>query len=366
MEKETVLVGMSGGVDSTVAALLLKEQGYNVIGAIMSIWSEEKQRELAPLNEADSCKESCYKPNKKEDIKAAKQIAQSLNIPFFEVDCTDAFDEIVLNNFKQEYLQGRTPNPCVICNNDIKFDIFPKRARLQGINFNKFATGHYVQVEFDKTTKRYIIKKGKNLKKDQSYFLYKLSQKQLSNILTPLGGYEKEEIRELAKKAGLNVADKKDSQDFFNGDYNKLLEVTSNKGNIVNSKGEILGQHEGIWNFTIGQRKGIGIAHTAPLYVIELKEKTNEVIVGEVDETFQKRLKAVDLNWVSVEGISKETKVEAKFRSSQSPKEVIIKPEAGEIWVDFIEPQKALTKGQSIVFYDGDILLGGGIIDEVK
>lgn len=361
-----VLVGMSGGVDSSVAALLLKEQGHEVVGAIMSIWSEEKHKRLAPSVKMNSCKDACYGPNEKEDIEEARKIADKIGIPFHVFDCSKEYEQIVLDNFKEEYLSGRTPNPCIRCNSLIKFDVLPFIAKQSGLEFDKFATGHYARVEFNEENQRYMLKKGINPKKDQSYFLYKLRQNQLSNIIMPLGGYEKTEIREIAKNNGLKVYDKPDSQDFYSGDYNELLEVTPKPGNIVDKSGKILGTHEGIWNYTIGQRKGLGIAHTSPLYVIELDKDKNEVIVGEADETFKSSLVAVDLNWVSIEKLDGEMNVTAKVRSAQTPVEVVIKPVNDTVEVNFIYPQKSLTKGQSIVFYQDDVLLGGGIIDDVE
>lgn len=360
-----ILVGMSGGVDSSVAALLLKEQGHEVIGAIMSIWSDKMHERLAPSVNTNSCKDACYGPNEKEDIEEARKIAKQIGIPFHVFDCSKEYEQIVLDNFKNEYLSGRTPNPCIRCNSLIKFDVLPFLAKKSGLEFDKFSTGHYARVE--KGEDRYILKKGINPKKDQSYFLYKLRQDQLANILMPLGGYEKAEIREIAKNNDLKVYDKPDSQDFYSGDYNELLEVKPKPGNIVDKSGKILGTHQGIWNYTIGQRKGIGIAHTSPLYVIELKKATNEVVVGEVDETFKKSLTAVDLNWVSIAKLDKEIKATAKIRSSQAPTEVTVKPQDDEtVFVEFEDPQQSLTKGQSIVFYQDDVLLGGGIIDDVE
>lgn len=361
-----VLVGMSGGVDSSVTALLLKEQGHEVIGATMKIWSDEKHKRLAPSVNPNSCKDACYGPNEKEDIEEAKKIAEKIGIPFFVFDCSKEYEKIVLDNFKEEYLSGRTPNPCIRCNSLIKFDVLPFLAKKAGLEFDKFATGHYARVDFDEKSQRYVLKRGINPKKDQSYFLYKLRQEQLENIMMPLGGYEKEQIRAIAKENDLKVHDKPDSQDFYSGDYNELLEVEPKPGNIVDKNGRVLGAHEGIWNYTIGQRKGIGIAHTNPLYVVDLNKERNEVIVGEADETFNGSLFAVDLNWVSISGLSGEIKATAKVRSAQAPVDVIIKPDGENVLVIFNDMQKALTKGQSIVFYHGDVLLGGGIINEVN
>lgn len=360
-----VLVGMSGGVDSSVVALLLKEQGHEVIGAMMKIWSDERQKKLAPSAKTDGCKDSCYGPNKEENIEEAKKLAESIGVELHVFDCSKEYEKIVLDNFREEYLSGRTPNPCVRCNNLIKFDVLPLLAKQSGLEFDKFATGHYARVELDETSGRYILKKGANPKKDQSYFLYKLRQDQLAKIMMPLGDKKKTEIREIAKNHGLKVHDKPDSQDFYNGDYNELLEVSPKPGNIVDKSGKILGTHQGIWNYTIGQRKGLGIAHTSPLYVIDLNKETNEVIVGEADESFNKSLVAVDLNWVSIEKPEGELKVSAKVRSAQTPVDATIKPQGDIVLVEFDDMQKALTKGQSVVFYQDDTLLGGGIIDEV-
>ena len=349
---------MSGGVDSSVAALLLKEQGHEVIGATMFIWNENHK------NLKGGHKNACYGPDEKEDIEEAKRICAEIGIPFHVFDCVEQYEKIVLENFKDEYLSGRTPNPCIWCNSLIKFDVLPFIARQSGIEFDKFATGHYAKLETKNG--RYILKRASNAKKDQSYFLYRLKQKQLENILLPLGDYTKDEIREIAKRGGLKVFDKPDSQDFYSGDYNELLEIQDKEGNIVDKDGNVLGKHNGIWNYTIGQRKGIGIASTAPLYVIALNKETNEVIVGHEDETLKKGLIANKLSWLSVDKISETREVTAKIRSTQVPTEVTITPSADdEITVEFYDLQKSITPGQSIVFYDGDVVLGGGIIEKV-
>lgn len=354
-----ILVGMSGGVDSSVTALLLKEQGHEVIGATMSIWG--KGDKLITGN-----KNACYGPDEKEDIEEAKRICKEINIPFHVFDCVEQYEKIVLENFKEEYLSGRTPNPCIWCNSLIKFDVLPFLARKSGIVFDKFATGHYARLEYNKEQERYILKKGINPQKDQSYFIYRLKQEQLANILLPLGDYTKEQIRNIAKEKGLTVADKPDSQDFYSGNYNELLEISEKKGNIIDKGGNILGTHNGIWNFTIGQRKGIGVSASEPLYVIDLKKKTNEVVVGFADSTFKKSLIAKDLNWLSVDGLNSERKAKAKIRSAQTETEVIIKPINDQaVEVHFEDAQKSIAIGQSIVFYEDDTVLGGGIIEKV-
>src|SRR5574344_1658601 len=214
-----VLVGMSGGVDSSVTALVLKSQGHEVIGATMSIWSEEKRKRLDKgLKNVTSCKDACYGPNEKEDIEEARKIAEKIGIPYYVFDCSKEYEKIVLDNFKEEYLSGRTPNPCIRCNSMIKFDVLPFVAKRAGIEFDKFATGHYANVGYNKETGRYTLSKGINPHKDQSYFLYKLRQEQLEHIILPLGTHTKDEIRAKAKDFGLKVYDKPDSQDFYTGD----------------------------------------------------------------------------------------------------------------------------------------------------
>ena len=351
-----ILVGLSGGVDSSVAALNLKEQGNEVIGATMSIWGKDG------LAAAEGKHNACYGPDEKEDIEAAKQLAAQLGIPYHVVDCVTKYEDIVLENFKKEYLQGHTPNPCVWCNALIKFGVLPEIAKLNGVEFDKFATGHYARVEEGENGK-YLLKRGVAPHKDQSYFLYRLKQEQLKNIILPLGNYTKEQIREIAKNNNLQAADKPDSQDFYGGDYNELLGVEEKVGNIVDLNGKILGTHKGIWNYTIGQRKGIGVSASEPLYVLSLNKDTNEVVVGPADKTFKKSLIANDLNWIAIDGIKEPLKAQAKIRSTQQPTNVELRPHGDdEIEVIFEDMQKSIAIGQSAVFYDGDIVLGGGVI----
>lgn len=350
-----VLTGLSGGVDSAAAALILQQQGHEVIGATMSIWNKNRH-----VNTIVKSKNTCLGPDEKEDIEAAKAIAEKLNIPYFVFDCVEDYERIVLDNFKNEYICGNTPNPCIWCNSLIKFGALPEMARKNGVVFDKFATGHYARVE--EIAGKFVLKKGIYEKKDQSYFLYRLKQEQLKNIILPLGDYTKEQIRKIAKENGLPSAEKPESQDFYSGDYNELLEIEEKEGNIVNTEGKILGKHNGIWNYTTGQRKGIGISSTEPLYVIELRKETNEVVVGNIDKTFKKSLTAKDIVWTSTEPICEPKEVTIKIRSSQKPVKAVIYPSKDTVKVDFEDYQKSIAKGQSAVFYDGDIVLGGGII----
>ena len=359
-----VLVGMSGGVDSSVAALLLKEQGYEVVGAIMSLWGQggvfDVLKEKLDTQEQKTLTHcACLSPDKQKDIEQARAIANKLGIEFHAIDCSKEYEQIVINYFKNEYMQGRTPNPCVQCNRFVKFGIFQELAKKSGIKFDKFATGHYAKIE--EQDGKYILKKGVNPKKDQSYFLYGLTQEQLANTLMPLGNYTKEEIREIARKNGFEVAEKADSQDFYVGDYNDILNEKPKTGNIVDVNGKILGKHQGFWNYTIGQRKGLGIAAEAPLYVVELRKDTNEVVVAFKEESLNKGLIAKDINLK----ITTPIKCKVKIRSAQEPKEATIKPWGNKVAVEFKELQSPIAIGQSAVFYDDDTVLGGGIIESV-
>ena len=361
-----ILVGMSGGVDSSVTALILKQQGHEVIGATMAIWGDRGVKEGVnkTLEEKFHTKHgACFGPDEKEDIEGARKIAEEIGIPFYVFDCAKQYEEIVLDNFKKEYLSGNTPNPCIWCNSLIKFDVLPRLAKANGINFDKFATGHYAEVS-RREDGRYVLKRGLNPKKDQSYFLYRLKQEQLANIYLPLGDKTKEEIREIAKANGLTVAEKPDSQDFYYGDYNELLGVEDKEGNIVDLNGKILGKHKGIWNYTIGQRKGVGVSSTEPLYVLELRKDSNEVVIGPKDKTMKDTLRASNLNWI-IEPVSNTFTCQAKIRSTQQPTAVKVTLEGDSIIVKFDDMQKSIAKGQSVVLYDGDFVLGGGVIEEV-
>ena len=352
-----ILVGMSGGVDSSVAACLLKQQGHEVIGATMSIWDKNTQFSSNPHMD------SCFSPHEEQDIEAAKEICRKIGIPYYVIDCANRYKQMVLENFKSEYKAGRTPNPCVVCNSYIKFGALPQEAAAQGLQFDKFATGHYSQIIFNEETSRYQIVRGADQTKDQSYFLYRLNQEQLSHILMPLGAFTKTQVRKLAEEFGLPVFDKPDSQDFYSGDINDILQNQPQPGNFVTQDGKILGQHQGIWNYTVGQRRGMGIAAERPLYVLGFNKERNEVIVGFEEECERSSLTADNCCWSAIEKIDAPLECEAKIRSSQQPTDVKVKPlENNEIEVIFFNKQKAVAPGQSVVLYKNDVLLGGGII----
>ncbi len=353
-----ILVGMSGGVDSSTVACILKEQGHEVIGATMSIWDKAKHYNIK------AHKDACFSPHEEEDIKEARALCQKLDIPYYVIDCTKQYQKLVLNNFKSEYLAGRTPNPCVICNATIKFAALPVSAAAQGIVFDKFATGHYARLSYNETLRRYQLRRAVDEKKDQSYFLYRLQQEQLNKILLPLGNFTKNEVRDIARKYGLNVSDKPDSQDFYTGDINDILQTEPNPGNFVDTKGKILGQHRGIWNYTIGQRRGLGISADRPLYVIGLDKEKNEVVLGYEEEGYKENLIAEGLTWLSIPPLTEKKDVRLRLRSSQEPVAAEFMPQTADTAViRFFSPQKAVAAGQSAVLYDDEgYVLGGGFI----
>ena len=334
-----VLLGMSGGVDSSVSAILLKEKGYDVIGINMLLWGEDTS------NASD-----------------ASKVCKKLHIPFTFLDLRNDFKKFVIQDFIVGYRSGSTPNPCIECNKFMKFGLMYLRAK--ELKCDYIATGHYANIEFDE-------KYGANvLKKDQSYVLYDIKKELLNHIIFPLGKFEsKEEIRSLATKYGLEVANKPDSEDICfiqNGDYKEFLEeyakFKAKEGNIVDKKGNVLGKHNGLYKYTIGQRKGLGISNPVPLFVIGFNKLKNELIVGEEKELYNESLLASNINWL-VDNIENGMKVEAKIRYSAEPKKakLILLPR-NYARVVFEEPQRAITPGQSVVFYDGDTVLGGGRI----
>lgn len=358
MEKETVLIGLSGGVDSAAAAVLLKEQGYRVIGATMLIWDPS-----LPVPAGPYAKNACLSPEK-EDLSEIRAIAKRLDIAFFAIDCRERYRKVVLENFRQEYACGHTPNPCVICNSRIKFGVLPQEARRQGIAFDKFATGHYARVSFDGKSGKYQLKKGADPARDQSYFLHRLSQEQLAGILFPLGEMTKPQIRALARQAGLAVADKEDSQDFYCGDYNELLNFPNRPGDIVTQDGTPVARHNGIWGYTIGKRKGLGISgFKTPMYVVRIDAQKNQVVIGPKEALYSSSLQAEDVSWVSGLPPAPVFDCQIKIRNLHVPARArVTVREDGKLAAVFTEPQLSVTAGQSAVLYDGDNVLGGGVI----
>jgi tRNA-specific 2-thiouridylase len=357
MNNINVLVAMSGGVDSSVAAALLKEKGYQVSGVTMKIWDGE----ALPGNRT---RHACYGPGKEEDMEDAQRVSQILGIPFHIIDLRQEYKTEVLDYFYHEYLSGKTPNPCLICNRTVKFDALLRKARESGIEFDYFATGHHARVKYSKDRNRYLLKKARDSGKDQSYFLSSLSQKQLGGSLFPIGDYNKDEVRSIARDLGLGVDDKPESQDFIAGDYYPLVE-SAKPGPILNRQGDIVGEHRGIPFYTVGQRRGLGIANKEPLYVTDIEPETNTVTVGTREELYRDELTASGLNWIAIEKLERPIKVKAKIRYLHQEAAAEVTPVRKDIvYVKFDEPQMAITPGQAVVFYEGDAVVGSGIIEK--
>ncbi|OGV62751.1 MAG: tRNA 2-thiouridine(34) synthase MnmA [Lentisphaerae bacterium RIFOXYB12_FULL_65_16] len=353
--RQTILVGLSGGVDSSVAALLLKQQGHEVIGVTMRIYSD-----AIPIKSRCS---ACYGPDE-DDVAQAQEVCETLGIPHHTVDLRQEYKDTVLGYFRDEYLAGRTPNPCVRCNHRIKFGVLLQRAEESGVRFDRFATGHYARLAQDATSGRHLLQCAVDKRRDQAYFLCMLTQVQLGRLLFPLGELTKDRVRELAREHGLTTHSRPDSQDFVAGDYTPLLGVEEQPGPIRNTKGEVIGEHRGVWLYTIGQRRGIGIAQQPPLYVLRIDAAANTIVVGMEEELFTTTLTARDMNWIGVETPRFPFQATAKIRSFQTAVPCAVRSgEAGRVVVEFPAAQRAVTPGQVLVLYDGDTVLGGGIIE---
>jgi tRNA-specific 2-thiouridylase len=358
-KKIKVAVGLSGGVDSSVAAALLKNQGYDVVGISMAVFDSS----LA-INKGS--KHTCFGPDEKEDLAVAASICKGLHIPFHVIDLKKEFRNHVIEYFRTEYLRGRTPNPCILCNKRLKFGLLLEKTKASGIDFDFFATGHYARIVPSKN--RFLLKRSADLSKDQTYFLYTLSQDKLSRILFPIGDYKKRKVRELARSFGLKTADHPESQDFISGnDYSPLFQKDEiMEGEIVDLDGTILGMHKGIIHYTLGQRRGLGIASNRPFYVKKIDAKNNRIVISHKESLFSKSLIASDLNLISINKLDSAYKVKAKIRLNHKAVDALISPYGtNKATVMFNEPQLAVTPGQSTVFYSGDIVLGGGIIEKI-
>ena len=355
LNKNRVVMAMSGGVDSSLSAALLKEQGYEVIGITMKIWPSDEP----PVDNEGGCASLSA-------VEDARRVAYKLDIPFYVVNLEDIFGKTVIKNFKNEYAQGRTPNPCVYCNKVIKFGALLKKAKELGAYY--MATGHYAKIE-QNSKGRYILKRAADQAKDQTYMLYKMSQNQLRHVLFPLAEYEKQDTRKLAREYNLKVYDKEESQEICfipDDDYKRFLKEkypkTAKVGPIIDVEGNRLGEHEGLPFYTIGQRRGLGLQDSKKWYVVELDPDRNAVVVGDNEDVFEKELIAEDLNWISIKKLKEPKEVEAKIRYNTPPAKATIYPTGEEVKVVFSKPQRAITPGQSVVFYDREVVVGGGII----
>ncbi|MGD0521970.1 MAG: tRNA 2-thiouridine(34) synthase MnmA [Terracidiphilus sp.] len=368
-KRTTIAVAMSGGVDSSTVAAMLAHTDDAVVGLTLQLWDQMRLAGKHGIPDAPKAGRCCSL----DDVYDARRVAEHLNIPYYVVNQQERFERDVVRPFVAEYLAGRTPIPCSLCNNHLKFDQLLQTAR--SIGAGRIATGHYAVNEFDPERGRWILKRAADRAKDQTYFLFGLTQEQLARTLFPLGRLTKPEVREVARLHGLALAEKPDSQEICfipGGDYKQFLtayleeqgeQVPETAGEVVASNGEVLGRHEGIFNFTVGQRKGLGVSSPSPLYVLQIDPVSHRVTVGADAELATRTLRARGLNWISIPGLTAPMRVRAKIRNRHEPAWAVLEPSgADEVIATFDEPQRAVTPGQSAVFYDGDEVVGGGWI----
>jgi len=367
--KARVAVGMSGGVDSTMAACLLKRQGFDVVGVTMQIWDGSLD---LPAAERRS---GCYGPDEAQKLEELRALTRRLGIRHVTIPLAAEYRQWVLDYFRGEYLAGRTPNPCVMCNWKLKFGLLLDKAHAAGLAFDHFATGHYARVERDKANQRYVLKRGTDTTKDQSYFLYHLTQAQLRNLVFPLGTLKKAEVKALACELGLEqLAARPESQDFIECKHYGTLfkDETIRPGPIVDRAGRLLGKHKGIVYYTIGQRKGLGLSGTKePLFVVHINGPGNTIMVGPYADLFSDCLRAIDVNWIAFDALRAPVqmrtpmRVKAKIRQQHKEADAVVTPadpDGHAVNVVFDQPQMAIAPGQTVVFYQDDLVLGGGTI----
>ncbi|MBZ5600992.1 MAG: tRNA 2-thiouridine(34) synthase MnmA [Acidobacteriia bacterium] len=364
---EVIAVAMSGGVDSSVVAGMLHRQGARVIGLTMQLWNQRRLPELATDKPTGRC---CSL----DDVYDARHVAQHLGIPYYVVNFEDRFEQQVVKPFVDEYLAGRTPIPCTLCNNFIKFDQFLDMA--DGVGAHRIATGHYAQIAWNSDSGRWEMRRSVDRAKDQTYFLFGLTQPQLARTLFPLGGFEKPQVRELARELAIPTAAKPDSQEICfvpNGDYAAFIDAyfreqgispKETAGELVTTEGRVVGEHSGVHHFTVGQRRGLGVAAGEPLYVIATEPETRRVVIGRNDALLRATMRVKDVNWISIAPPAAPIRAEIKIRNKHAAAPATITPvDATHVEVRFDEPQRAVTPGQGAVFYSGELVLGGGWIE---